>query len=128
LYQQAFEKYKEAIAIKPDNHESFHNWGTFLGYLAKTKEGKEAEELYQQAFDKFERSVEFGGRTYNLSCLHAMRGRKIVSYSECVRDWLNDHTATCPWQGANTSTIGKHYLLCSLSLIGGFYCSLTIEC
>ena len=57
LYQQAFDKYQQAIAIKPDQHESFNNWGAELGHLAKTKTGEEAEALYQQAFDKYQQAI-----------------------------------------------------------------------
>ena len=31
----------------------YYNWGNYLGELAKTKAGKEAEDLYVQAFEKF---------------------------------------------------------------------------
>ena len=51
-------KYEKAIEIKPDNHGTLVNWGTDLGALAKTKEGKESDELYQQAFDKYEKAIE----------------------------------------------------------------------
>jgi len=34
------------------------NWGNYLGNLAKTKEGKDAEELYNQAFIKFQKAIE----------------------------------------------------------------------
>ena len=36
----------------------YYNWGTDLGNLAKSKEGKEAEELYQQSFKKFQKAIE----------------------------------------------------------------------
>ena len=57
LYKEAFDKYKQAIKIKPDNHEAYNNWGTYLGNLAKTKEGKEAEDLYKEAFDKYKQAI-----------------------------------------------------------------------
>ena len=69
-------KFKKAIEIKPDSHEVLHNWGTGLGNLAKTKEGKESEELYNQAFEKFKKAIEYGGRSYNISCLYALRNEK----------------------------------------------------
>ncbi len=34
------------------------NWGTNLGNLAATKEGKEADDLYRQAFEKYQKAVE----------------------------------------------------------------------
>ena len=36
----------------------YSDWGTSLGNLAKTKEGTEAEELYHQAFEKYQRAIE----------------------------------------------------------------------
>ena len=32
--------------------------GSYLGNLAKIKEGKEAEELYNQAFEKYQKATE----------------------------------------------------------------------
>jgi tetratricopeptide (TPR) repeat protein len=52
----------------------YSDWGTDLGNLAKTKEGKEAEELYNQAFEKYQKAIEFGGHCYNLSCMYALKG------------------------------------------------------
>jgi tetratricopeptide (TPR) repeat protein len=84
LYKQALDKFKKAIEIKPDKHEALYNWGTYLGNLAKTKKGKEAEELYEQAFDKFQKAIEFGGDSYNLSCILALQGElgKALKYLE----------------------------------------------
>ena len=36
----------------------YFSWGTTLGKLAKTKGEKEAEELYNQAFDKYQKAIE----------------------------------------------------------------------
>jgi len=74
LYKEAFDKYKQAIKIKPDKHEAYNNWGTALGNLAKTKEGKEEEDLYKEAFDKFQQAIEYGASSYNLSCILALQG------------------------------------------------------
>ncbi|MES0488737.1 MAG: hypothetical protein ABUK01_02015 [Leptospirales bacterium] len=52
----------------------FYNWGTCLMNLAKTKQGKEAEELYNQAIEKYQKAIEFGGSPYNLACLYAITG------------------------------------------------------
>jgi tetratricopeptide (TPR) repeat protein len=35
----------------------FNNWGIDLGNLAQTKKGKEVEELYQQAFEKYQKAI-----------------------------------------------------------------------
>lgn len=58
FYQQAFEKYKKAVEIKPDKHIAYYNWGTLLGKLAKTKNGKEADEMFLQSFEKFKKASE----------------------------------------------------------------------
>ncbi len=34
------------------------DWGTFLGLLARTKEGKEVDKLYKEAFDKFQKVID----------------------------------------------------------------------
>ena len=58
LYQEAFEKYQQAIEIKPDDHQALYNWGHGLGALAAIKQGGEAETLYQEAFEKYRQAVE----------------------------------------------------------------------
>ncbi|MBK9718220.1 MAG: hypothetical protein IPO85_12040 [Saprospiraceae bacterium] len=76
FYTQAFEKYQKAIDLKPNDHEVFNIWGIYLGYYAQTKEGKDAEDLYIQAFEKLKKSIKYGGSSYNLSCLFALKGDK----------------------------------------------------
>jgi len=36
----------------------YNNWGTYLGKLAQTQAGGEAEALYRQAFDKYQKAIE----------------------------------------------------------------------
>ena len=36
----------------------FNNWGNYLGNLAETKTGQEAEDLFHQAFEKYQKAVE----------------------------------------------------------------------
>ena len=54
---EAIEEYKRALELKPDFHEASNNCGLFLGWLAMTKEGNDAEDLYSQACDKFEEAI-----------------------------------------------------------------------
>lgn len=82
-----YEKYNEEvisdIAIKvkglPDDNLQkllsglYSSWGTSLVELARTKEGKEAEDLYHQSFDKFQKATALGGGCYNLACLYAIK-------------------------------------------------------
>jgi len=76
LYQLAFDNFKRASEIKPELIKPYHNWGLGLMKLAKRKEGEEAEVLFQEAIEKFEKGIEYGGPTYNLSCLYAIKGNK----------------------------------------------------
>ncbi len=67
LLNQAIEKYKKAIEIKPD-YVAYDNWGSALGSLAVSKKGKEAEELLNQAIEKFKKVIELNpddSETYN---------------------------------------------------------------
>jgi len=72
------EKYQEdlisAFEIKvkgiPDNNlksllsSLYSRWGSNLGNLALTKEGKEVDELYQQSFEKYKKSIEIRPDNY----------------------------------------------------------------
>ncbi len=44
----------------------YSDWGTFLGKIAQTKEGKEAEDLYQESFDKFCKAIEIKPENYEV--------------------------------------------------------------
>lgn len=56
--EKAIDEYRTALELKPDLDGAFNNWGNILGDLAQTKQGKEAEDLYQQAFDKYKKALE----------------------------------------------------------------------
>ena len=43
-----------SVAIKPDKHEAWKNWGNALSAQAKKKSGKEAERLRALARDQLE--------------------------------------------------------------------------
>ena len=76
LYKEACKKYDKAITYKQDYHEAYNNWGVALMELAKTKSGSEAEKLYQEAFKKYNLAIKYGGNSYNLACLYAIRNQK----------------------------------------------------
>ena len=76
LYNEVFEKYRQAIRIKPDYPDAYYNWGTVLTRLAQKKSGIEAEKLYAEAIDKYQQAIKYGGSTYNLACLYAIRNKK----------------------------------------------------
>ena len=54
---------EKAREFKDENLNSllgnlFNNWGNYLGELVQTKEGKEADDLFGQAFEKYRKAVE----------------------------------------------------------------------
>ena len=57
LFEAAGEKFAQAIAIKPDQHDALYNWGTTLGDQAKTKTGNEADRLFEAAGEKFAQAI-----------------------------------------------------------------------
>ena len=76
LYDEAIEKYQKAMEYKLDNPEAYNNWGNALIFLAQTKSGSEAEKLYDEAIEKYLQAIKYGGRSYNLARLYALRNRK----------------------------------------------------
>ena len=85
LFEQAVEKYAEALAIKPDYHEALTNWGAVLLYWAQQVSREEADRLLDEAEKKLlavEALVE-GFGAYNMACLSALRGE-----DEEARSWL----------------------------------------
>ena len=68
-YEDACFYYKKATDLNPNSHDAFYNWGVNLGELADTKIGKEAEDLYNKAFEKFKKATDikkdFHGAFYN---------------------------------------------------------------
>ena len=57
LFAADGEKYGAALAIKPDKHETFDNWGNALSDQAKQKTGAEADALFAAAGKKFEAAL-----------------------------------------------------------------------
>ena len=57
-YERAAQCYQKAAQLRPQYDEAWFNWGTALCDQAKTKEGDEADRLFQLAGDKYARAVE----------------------------------------------------------------------
>ena len=57
LFAEAGEKYREALTIKPNEHDALYNWGNALSDLAKTKSGAEADRLFTEAGEKYRRAL-----------------------------------------------------------------------
>ena len=107
LYTEAFAKYKLATTYKKDFHQAYDNWGLALVELANTKSGNKAEELHKEAFKNYNLAIKYGGNSYNLACLYAIRNQKAealkyldiaflrseitVDFVEQDEDWKNLH-------------------------------------
>jgi tetratricopeptide (TPR) repeat protein len=58
IYSEAFEKFKRAWEIKPDDHDVLNNWGIYLDKWAATKGGAKADAIYKEAFEKFKLALD----------------------------------------------------------------------
>ncbi len=68
LFAQSYEKYAAAVAIKPDKHEAFNNWGSALSRQAQTKSGAEADALFAQSYEKYAAAVAIKPDQYEAFC------------------------------------------------------------
>jgi tetratricopeptide (TPR) repeat protein len=73
LYQQSFVKFEKAAVLNPKNNSIFNNWGLAISDLAKLKKDKM---LLQQGLEMLHKTVELGGRSYNLACVYARENEK----------------------------------------------------
>lgn len=48
------DKYELASKVKPRSYKAHRNWGVALAKLARMKKGKEVEQLFQLASQKFQ--------------------------------------------------------------------------
>ena len=87
LLTEAGEKYRQALALKPDDHQALTNWGTALYDQARTRTGAEADRLLTEAGEKCRKAEELkpGSGAYNLACVAGLRGKE----EEC-RHWLGE--------------------------------------
>ncbi|MBI5937971.1 MAG: hypothetical protein HY850_09005 [Betaproteobacteria bacterium] len=68
LIQQACMAYAEAVRIKPDKHEAYHNWGAALAAWARSLEGEARQAKFAEACDKYAEAVRIKPdmhKTYN---------------------------------------------------------------
>jgi tetratricopeptide (TPR) repeat protein len=56
-FYKASKKFEQISGLE-ENDVVYTNWGSSLGALAKTKKGKEVEELYHQSFGKYQKAIE----------------------------------------------------------------------
>jgi len=60
LFNDAFEKYNQAVLIKQDMHEAWNNWGSALADLAQLRYPEDAAagtQLFNDAFEKYNQAV-----------------------------------------------------------------------
>lgn len=53
LFEKAYEKYREAMELDPDESDAPYNWGIALADQARTKEGEEMDRLFDLAYEKY---------------------------------------------------------------------------
>lgn len=81
LLKESLEKYKMAIEYDKDSHDIYDNWGNSLGKLASLSDGVLSEEYLKQAFEVLHKSVELGGRKYNLACCYAKQQNRPQAFN-----------------------------------------------
>jgi Tfp pilus assembly protein PilF len=57
-HQNAIIEYRTCCELKPDMHEALNNWGIALSNQARSRTGKEADDLFGQAYVKYEKALE----------------------------------------------------------------------
>ena len=59
-YETAADCYRQTVEDMKEEKSPhvYYNWGTALGYLAKSKKGPEAEKLFKQALEKYQKAIE----------------------------------------------------------------------
>ena len=87
LFQEAFDKYAEAVRIKPGYPEAYNNWGLALSVLAGMK-GDEA--LFRQAFEKYAEAIRIEPDLYqaHYNWVVALRACAKIVEDETERDAL----------------------------------------
>jgi NAD-dependent SIR2 family protein deacetylase len=86
LFNQATEKYKQALKIKPDRYDALNCLSTTLLYQARLKQGGDRDKILQTAKEKAlnAEKIMLGAGAYNLACLSALQNQE----DECQK-WLN---------------------------------------
>ena len=65
LFAEAYQKFSEALQIKPDMHEAFCNWGVALSNQATSKDDTEdGNRLFAEAYQKFAEALRIKPEKY----------------------------------------------------------------
>ncbi|MEW5945460.1 MAG: hypothetical protein AB1742_04600 [bacterium] len=85
LFSLSYEKYEQAMKIKPDMHEALNNWSNAFIYQSYGKTDREKDMCLMKAEEKCLEAEKIvrGFGAYNLACINALRGCD----EEC-RKWL----------------------------------------
>ncbi|AAN53142.2 hypothetical protein HRJ35_02880 [Shewanella oneidensis MR-1] len=111
LFEQSFEKYQAALAIKPDMHEALNNWGNALSDLAQLKQ---EPALFEQSLEKYQAALaikpdmhdalfNWGNVLSDLAQLKqepALFEQSIEKYEAALAIKPDDHEAISNWGGA----------------------------
>ncbi len=71
-----------SIGIDPNQSRAYSNWAHSLSSLSTTKKDKEKKDLLLQAINLYEKSIENGGSSYNLSCIYSLLKNKEKALSQ----------------------------------------------
>ena len=76
LFEASYDRYRQALEIKPDMHEALNNWGNALSAQAKAKKAEQAESLWEEAKQKLDQAerIQSGSGAYNLACVDSLTG------------------------------------------------------
>eukprot|EP01114_Cavostelium_apophysatum_P017894 TRINITY_DN5408_c0_g1_i1.p1 TRINITY_DN5408_c0_g1~~TRINITY_DN5408_c0_g1_i1.p1 ORF type:complete len:1291 (+),score=352.75 TRINITY_DN5408_c0_g1_i1:103-3975(+) len=66
LLKSAAEKLRNAHSLQPSSFLILHNWAITLSKLARMNEGQEAEALFQEAFDKYQKAIQLKGTDHEI--------------------------------------------------------------
>lgn len=65
-FEKAIEEFEKSLELNPDNENALSNLGLAFAKLAETKKGIEAELLYKEAFDKYQRAIAIDPDNYDV--------------------------------------------------------------
>lgn len=75
-FKEAFSKLEKAFQINPDDYRPYCYWGRLLSNISKTKSGREAQKLREEAIEKYGESLKLGAPIYDFARLYALNSDK----------------------------------------------------
>ncbi len=84
FFDQAIEKYKQALAMNPDSEEAYHNWGSTLSQLASIEADRDRKKnLLNQAIEKYEKALVINP---NLEYAYKGWGNRLAEFADIETD------------------------------------------